>query len=268
MQCDWVYRTVRINYTHTPFSLQHTTFIHAHRTYMYMHVYCIWNHCPALTPLLSCEVLPPFEIAWRTTRHPHPLEQIIVVDWIGVSPHRFPPLSSKDWSSDRNIRTFMLFKILARSSSLYSRYFIPLCLCDLSIRCFSIHSLCTFVITHLSSCLSWGRVQGVSWESFLSLLVLFKFWHCPTLHIRDFHVRYYRTPPFFIRSVQCLCVSWLCILCLYSVFLHPIRLDGSIFGGLYIFGVLYLFGGLFARLRPGSSWHFDTSCVKNGAIDL
>jgi hypothetical protein len=77
---------------------------------------------------------------------------------------------------------------------------------------------------------------------------------------------------FFIRSVQCLCASWLCILCLYSVFLHPIRLEGSIFGGPYVFGGQYLFGGLFSRLSPGSSWHFryqlEHSCVKNGAIDL
>jgi hypothetical protein len=49
-----------------------------------------------------------------------------------------------------------------------------------------------------------------------------------------------------------------CIVTLYSVFvlcffLHPIRLEGSIFGGSYIFGGLYLFRGLFARLRSGSS---------------
>jgi hypothetical protein len=28
-----------------------------------------------------------------------------------------------------------------------SGYFIPLCLCDLSIRCIRIHSLCAFAIT-------------------------------------------------------------------------------------------------------------------------
>jgi hypothetical protein len=141
-----------------------------------MYALRIRNHCRTLTPLLSCAVHPAFEIAWRTTRHPHPLEQIIVVGWIGVSPHRFPPPSSKGCSSGRNIRTFMIFMVLSRSYSLYSGYFIPLCLCDLSIRCFRIHSLCTFAITQRSSCLSWGSVQGVSsWESFLSLLVLFIF---------------------------------------------------------------------------------------------
>ena len=172
---------------------------------------------------------------------------------------------------------------IALNTRSYSGYFIPLCLCDLSIRCFRIHSSCTFAITQRSSCLSWGSVQGVSWESFLSLLVLFIFWYSPTLHISDFHVRYYRTPPFYSErtvSVASVC-SWLCILCLYSVFFfNPIRLEGSIFGGPsifegthifggpYLFGDLYLFGGLFARLRPGSSWHFDTSYVKNGVIDL
>ena len=49
-------------------------------------------------------------------RHPHPLEQFIVVDWIGVSPHRFPPPSSKGCSSGRHI-LFMLFMVLSRSYS-------------------------------------------------------------------------------------------------------------------------------------------------------
>jgi hypothetical protein len=42
---------------------------------------------------------------------------------------------------------------------------------------------------------------------------------------------------------------------------------------MYLAHHIYLEGciclrALFARLRPGSSWRFDTSCVKNGAIDL
>jgi hypothetical protein len=67
-------------------------------------------------------------------RHPHPLEQFIVVGWIGVSPHRFPPPSSKGCSSGRHI-LFILFMVLSRSYSLYSGYFIPLYLCDFSISC-------------------------------------------------------------------------------------------------------------------------------------
>ena len=110
-----------------------------------MYALRIRNHCRTLTPRLSCAVLPTFEIACRTTRHPHPLEQIIVVGWIGVSPHRFRPPSSKGCSSGRNIRTFMFFMVLSHSSSLYySGYFIPLCLCDLSIRCFRIPSKILF----------------------------------------------------------------------------------------------------------------------------
>jgi hypothetical protein len=34
--------------------------------------------------------------------------------------------------------------------------FSPLCLCDLSIQCLHIHSLCVYAITSCSSCLSWG----------------------------------------------------------------------------------------------------------------
>ena len=95
-----------------------------------------------------------------------------------------------------------------------------------------------------SSCLSWGSVQGVSWGSFLSLLVIFMFWYSLTLHISDFHVRYSRTPPFYWERTVSVC-SWLCLLCLSSVFFFftPIRLEGSIFGGPYISGGPYIFGG-------------------------
>jgi hypothetical protein len=99
----------------------------------------------------------------------------------------------------------------------------------------------------------------------------------------------------FIGSVQCLCASCICILCLYSVFFHllflfystillpyfpvfflcihactpmcatsslAIRLEVSIlggpyiFGGPYLFGDLHLFGGVFDRLGLD---HPDTS---------
>jgi hypothetical protein len=70
--------------------------------------------------------------------------------------------------------------------------------------------LCTHAELFL---LSWGRVQGVSWGLFLSKLVIFVFQYSPTLHIRDFHVRYYRTPFFYSeRTVS------VCIMTLYSVF--------------------------------------------------
>jgi hypothetical protein len=86
------------------------------------------------TPLLSCAVLPVFETAWRTTRHPHPLEQILVVGWIGVSPHRFPPPSLKGYS-------------FGKTHPLYTLGTLFLCPCDLNVRCTRIHSFCTFAIT-------------------------------------------------------------------------------------------------------------------------
>jgi hypothetical protein len=145
----------------------------------------------------------------------------------------------------------MLFMVLSRSYSLYSGYFIPLCLCDLSIRCFRIHSLCTFAITQSSSCLSWGSVQGVSWESFLSLLVLFIFY---ILSPFIFVISMFLSHTAFLFGAYSVCVHRDSVFCVCTLFfLHPIRLEGSIFGGPYIFGGLYLFGGLFARLRPGSS---------------
>jgi hypothetical protein len=49
-------------------------------------------------------------------RHPHPLEQFIIVGWIWVSPNRFPPPSSTGCWSGRHI-LFMLFMVLSRSYS-------------------------------------------------------------------------------------------------------------------------------------------------------
>ncbi len=130
-----------------------------------------------------------------------------------------------------------------------------------------------------SSCLPWGSVQGVSWGSFLSLLVIFIFWYSLTLHIPDFHIRYSRTTTF-LSGAYSVCVlvtlSSVFVLCVFSF--TPIRLEGSIFGGPYISGGPYIFGGPSLYLEGhiiwraisiwGLSWHFDTSCVKNGAIDL
>ena len=122
---------------------------------MYMHAYRIRNHCRTLTPLLSCVVLPAFEIDWRTTRHPHPLEQILVVGWIGVSPHRFPPPSLKG----------CLFE---KAHPLYTLGTLFLCLCDLRIRCTRIHSLCAFAITPVLFLFILGERTG-SLLGFISL---------------------------------------------------------------------------------------------------
>ena len=117
-----------INVTHMEL-LQHTTFcMRALRMHWDAHLLV------TLTTLLSCAVLPAFETAWRTTRHPHPLEQILVVGWIGVSPHRFPPPSLKG----------CLFE---KAHPLYTLGTLFLCLCDLRIRCTRIHSLSAFAIT-------------------------------------------------------------------------------------------------------------------------
>jgi hypothetical protein len=151
-----------------------------------------------------------------------------------------------------------------------SGYFIPLCLCDSSIRCIRKHSLCAFAITQYSSCLSWGSVQGVSWGSFLSILVIFIFRYSPTLHIRDFHIRYYRTPPFYWErkvsvthhdSVFCVCT--LCFSTSFFLFIphayflrifplypcvHPYVLhhpSPSVWRSLYLEGHIYLEGHLY-----------------------
>ena len=91
--------------------------------------------------------------------------------------------------------------------------------------------------------------QGVSWGSYFSILAIFIFWDSYTLHIRDFHARYYRTPPF-IGSVQCLCASWLCIPCFFSP--HT-------FEGLYIWRVIYIWRTIYiwraiSIWRPISVW--------------
>ena len=108
-----------------------------------------------LLSYLSCAVLPVFEITWRTTRHPHPLEQILVVGWIGVSPHRFPPPSLKG----------CLFE---KAHPLYTLGTLFLCLCDLRIRCTRIHSLCAFASTPVLFLFILGERTG-SLLGFISL---------------------------------------------------------------------------------------------------
>jgi hypothetical protein len=98
----------------------------------------------------------------------------------------FPPPSSKDCSSGRNIQTFMLFMVLSRSSSLYSRYFIPLCLCDLSIRCFPMFSH-TFIVHICNHATLFLFILG---ERTGSLLGIF------SLSISDFYILIFSHPSY------------------------------------------------------------------------
>ena len=102
----------------------------------------------------------------------------------------------------------------------------------------------------MSSCLFWGSVQGVSWGSFFSILLIFIFRYSHTLHIRAFHVRYYRTPSFYWeRTVS------VCNMTLYSVFVLCV-FPPHAFGGLYIF--LSNHHG-FAQLALGALSSYDTA---------
>ena len=65
---------------------------------------------------------------------------------------------------------------------------------------------------HCFSHLLLGGAYRESLGDHFSLLVLFVFQYSPTLHIRDFHVRYYRTPPFYWE-----CTVSVRIMTLYSV---------------------------------------------------
>jgi hypothetical protein len=162
---------------------------------------------------------------------PHPLEQIFVVGWIGVSQPQH--LRHLLWRTAHPEGTFsfcflwyfLVHPIYTLVNIFSSRYFQSLCLCDLSISCIRTHTA--------SSCVSRGSVQGVSWGSFFSILLIFIFRHSPTLHIRAFHVRYYRTPSFYWeRTVS------VCIMTLYSVFVLCV-FPPHAFGGLYIWRAIY-----------------------------
>ena len=117
-----------------------------------MHVYHIWNHCRTLTPLLSCAVLPDC-----------------------LEDHKTPPStrtdyrSRLDWGVTTSLpATFFEGLLIRRPSCLYSGYFIPLCLCDLSIRCTRIYSLCAFAITPVLFLFILGQRTG-SLLGFISL---------------------------------------------------------------------------------------------------
>ena len=83
------------------------------------------------------------------------LEQILVVGWIRVSPHRFPPPSLKGYS-------------FGKTHPLYTLGTLFLCPCDLNVRCTRIHSFRTFAITPVLFLFILGERTG-SLLGFLSL---------------------------------------------------------------------------------------------------
>jgi hypothetical protein len=87
-----------------------------------------------------------------------------------------------------------------------------------AIQAFSLASSIAMSAAHRSSCLSWGSVQGVSWGLFLSKLVIFIFRYSPTLHIRDFHVRSCRTPPFYWELTVSVCIMTMSFLFFHLLF--------------------------------------------------
>ena len=86
----------------------------------------------------------------------------------------------------------------------------------------------------VSSCLSWGSVQGVSWGSFFSILAIFNILIF-ILHIRDFPSILSHTAFYWERTVS------VCIMTLYSVFLFT----PSVWRALYLAGHLYLEGHIY-----------------------
>jgi len=79
-------------------------------------------------------------------RHPHPLEQILVVGWVGVLPlfaRTNRTCATEGTSSFCFLWCFLVHTLYTLVNIFSSGYFIPLCLCDFNIRCIRIHSLCT-----------------------------------------------------------------------------------------------------------------------------
>jgi hypothetical protein len=103
----------------------------------------------------------------------------------------------------------------------------------------------------VSSCLSWGSVQGVPWGSFFSILVIFIFRYSHTLHIRAFHVRY-STQSFYWE-----CTVSVCIMTLYSVFILCV-FPPHTFGGLYIWRAIYTWRAI-SIWRPIFVWRAPRS---------
>jgi len=191
--------------------------------------------------------------------------------------------SRLDWGVTTSIpATFFEGLLIRKAHMLYTLGTLFLCLCDLSIRCTHIQSLYAFAIMPVLFLFLLGdRTGSLLGFISISLLLIFTFWYSLPLHIPDFHVRYSRTPPFYWE-----CTVSVCIVTLSSVFVLCVFFSPHTFGGLYIWRAIYIWRSiyiwraisiwrpisvwraLFTRLRPGSSWHFDTNCVKNGDIDL
>ena len=156
----------------------------------------------------------------------------------------FSPPSSKGFSSGGHF-LFLLLLVFPLSYSLYtlvnifsSGYFIPLCLCDLSVHCIRIHSLWAFAITQCSSCLSWGAYREslgdhfslYKWFLYFDILPPFIFMIsmfdiiAHRLFIGSIHVTSTcigpNSPRLIPKLSLSLCASCICILCLYSVFFH------------------------------------------------
>ena len=76
------------------------------------------------------------------------------------SRHLLPRAAHPEGTSSFCLFWCFLFHTVHTLVNIFSSgYFIPLCLCDLSIHCIRIHSLSAFAITQCSSCLSWGAYR-------------------------------------------------------------------------------------------------------------
>jgi hypothetical protein len=120
-----------------------------------------------LSLVLSCAVLPAFDIAWRTHVTPLHSNRFFVVGWIGVSPSLLGPhafggpqhLHHLLWRTVHPEGTFsfcffwyfLVHTIYTLVNIFSSRYFKSLCLCDLSISCIRTaylqsHSVSLFIL--------------------------------------------------------------------------------------------------------------------------
>jgi len=137
----------------------------------------------------------------------------------------FLPPSSKDCSSGGHF-LFLLLLVLSRSYSLYSGEHFLLWVLYFSLSLWFKYSLYshTFIVRIYNHVVLFLFILGERTGSLLGII---------SLSISVFYILLI-LPPFifvismfdiiahrlFIGSVQCLCASWLCILCLYSVFFH------------------------------------------------
>ena len=185
--------------------------------------------CVSLVCVCVCQTSPSVWNCLEDHRHPHPLEQFIIVGWIGVSLHRFPPPSSKGCPSGGHI-LFLLFlrrnrtggvprdfMVLSRSYSLYlwCKYYLS--------------SHCVFEITQrLLVCL--GGAYRESIGAYFSLYKRFLiFWYSYFIFvIFILDIIAHRL----LLGAYSVCVHHNSVLC---VSFHLIRSEGSIFGGPSIF---------------------------------